>query len=305
MNKLDLSYLDNIKDKIVKGLNECNLMSDISYTTTCVGMLKSLEETKSIAIDNYRKLQTIEQIEPTTDDNIANDNIQPLYGCPVPNKNGRVYATETTKKAILGFTNTFPNYTYIDDEVDINRPILGKFSLKTAPNRNTADNALTVVNLVDYIVSCIEKCSDIIIQSVFGFMGSDVPWCMRIKRVGDKCYCTIISADWQFFKTDDETMSYEICWNDKKDMKSTDFFEYSACNYTDDVFDCNITELELHLISYFNEDYAYELDEHLNEEFDCSMYIIYATLDKKSGFYHDDNLIIGNYEHPTDNKEEK
>mgnify|MGYP003312953935 CR=1 FL=1 len=42
-----------------------------------------------------------------------------------------------------------------------------------------------------------------------------------------------------------------------------------------------------------------------NTKFDCSMYIVYATLDKKSGFYHNDKLIVGNYEHPTDNKEEK
>ena len=77
MNKLDLSYLDKIKDRIVKGLNECNIMSDISYTANCVEVLKSLEQTKSIAIDNYRKLQTIEQTEPITNDNVTDDSMSP------------------------------------------------------------------------------------------------------------------------------------------------------------------------------------------------------------------------------------
>lgn len=305
MNKLDLSYLDNIKDEIVKGLGECNLMGDLDYTATCVEMLKSLEETKSIVIDNYRKLQTIEQLEPTTDNNIANDNIQPLYGCPVSNRNSRIYDVETTNGAKIELTGYISDFqSGIDDEDKVSRPILGKFGKTASINRDNVDNALIVNNIVDYIVKQVKYCSDIIIQSTFGFMGSDMPWCMRINRIKNKCFCTILSADWQFFKTNDETMTYEICWDDKADMKSTDFFEYNACSYIDAVFDCNISELEFRLISYLNEDYAYELDERLKDEFDCSMYIIYATLDKESGFYHNDELIVGNYEHPTDTKEE-
>ena len=306
MSKLDLSYLDNIKDGIIKGLDERNLMGDLDYTATCVEMLKSLEQTKSIAINNYRTLQTIEQLEPIDNDNVTDNNIQPLYSCPVSNRNGRIYNVETTKEAILEFTNTFPNYTYIDDETNVSRPILGKCGLTAYSNRNGMDdNALIVHKLVKYIMDNVKKCSDMIIQSALGFMGSDAPWCMRIKRIGSRCYYTMISTDWQFFKTNDETMTYEICWDEKADMKSTDFFEYSACAYADDVGDCDISELDFELTVYLTEYYAHNLDKHLNNEFNCSVYIIYATLDKKSGFYHNDNLIIGNYEHPTDNKEEK
>lgn len=121
MNKLDLSYLDKIKDRIVKGLNECNIMSDISYTANCVEVLKSLEQTKSLAIDNYRKLQTIEQLEPIDNDNITDNNIQPLYSCPVFNRNGRIYNVETTKEAILEFTNTDTKNVFIIN--DYSRPV--------------------------------------------------------------------------------------------------------------------------------------------------------------------------------------
>lgn len=64
-------------------------------------------------------------------------------------------------------------------------------------------------------------------------------------------------------------------------MKSTDFFEHNACDYTDDVGDCDISELDFDLTVYFTEDYVYNLAKHLNEEFNCSIYIIYAALDKE------------------------
>ena len=45
MSKLDLSYFDNIKNGIVKGLGECNLMSDLGYTATCVEVLQIITVT--------------------------------------------------------------------------------------------------------------------------------------------------------------------------------------------------------------------------------------------------------------------
>lgn len=152
MNKLDLSYLDNIKDGIIKGLGECNLMGDIGYTATCVEMLKSVEQTKSIVIDNYRKLQTIEQTEPTTDDNVTNgdnvtnNNVQPLYGCPVPNRNGRMYTAETTNGAKIELTGYISDFqSGIDEDAKPNRTILGKFG--------TISSEVSVINnIIDYII---------------------------------------------------------------------------------------------------------------------------------------------------------
>ena len=46
MSKLDLSYFDNIKNGIVKGLGECNLMSDLGYTATCVEVLQIITVTQ-------------------------------------------------------------------------------------------------------------------------------------------------------------------------------------------------------------------------------------------------------------------
>jgi hypothetical protein len=302
MNKLDLSYLDNIKDGIVKGLGECNLMGDIGYTATCVEMLKSLEQTKSIAIDNYRKLQTIEQAEPINDDNVANDNIQPLYGCPVPNRNGRIYTAETTNGAKIELTGYLSNFqSSIDKDDKPSRTILGKFSTITS-------KPSVINNILDYIMKQVKSFSDIIIQSSVDFMGSDIPWCMRIQRNKSECTCTILSADKneQFFRTDDNTMTFKLAWEDE-DITALDFFvKYTKEEYyVDDVIECDITELRQHLTDYFYDDYMFMFTHHPNTEFNCSMYVIYATLDRKTGFYHDNTLIVGNYEHPTDNKEEK
>lgn len=154
----------------------------------------------------------------------------------------------------------------------------------------------------------VKLCSDIIIQSAVDFMGSTIPWCMRIQRNKGECICTILSADdnEQFFKIDNDTMTFKLAWEDEDMTALVLFTKYAQEEYyVDDVIKCDITELKQHLIHYFETDYMFMFTHLPNTKFDCSMYIVYATLDRESGFYHNDNLIIGNYEHPTDNKEDK
>lgn len=108
---------------------------------------------------------------------------------------------------------------------------------------------------VDFIYEQALNSSEIIIQSTFGFMFSDCPWTMYIKKVHYGYSISVSSVDWQIFKMD-ENNTFEYCYDDLNELSVPEFYDKLSANYED----CRETrptlaEIKDLIFQYFYEDY--------------------------------------------------
>ncbi len=111
---------------------------------------------------------------------------------------------------------------------------------------------------VDFIVGQLQSCSEIIIQSVFGFMFSDCPWTMYIKKTYSGYTISVSSVDWQIFNVD-KNDNFTYCWDKYDNLTASEFYNELA----DQFEDCRETrptlaEIKDLIFQYFCEDYDAE-----------------------------------------------
>lgn len=85
---------------------------------------------------------------------------------------------------------------------------------------------------VDFIYEQALNSSEIIIQSAFGFMFSDCPWTMCIRKVHYGYSISVSSADWQIFKVDKED-NFECCYDNYDELSPMEFYYLMSANYED------------------------------------------------------------------------
>ena len=143
--------------------------------------------------------------------------------------------------------------------------------------------AIDVIGLhktLDFIMEQVQNCAEIIIQSVFGFMLSDCPWTMYIKKVNDKYNISISSMDWQMFVVDTDD-SFRYCWESYENKTVTEFYEVASFNALDlKESNLSFTQLKQCIFNYFCEDYEPEnifdkLKYYQNIEKDFGCYVIW------------------------------
>lgn len=133
---------------------------------------------------------------------------------------------------------------------------------------------------VDFIVEQLQSCSEIIIQSVFGFMFSDCPWTMYIQKINDEYTISITSVDWEIFEVDEED-NFSYGWSDYSILSEVEYYD----RMEKDFYDVRTTkptleQLKNFIFRYFCEDYDAEdaFDEygyHQNDVKDFTCYIIW------------------------------
>lgn len=153
------------------------------------------------------------------------------------------------------------------------------------------DGMFAMKTVANFIVNRMKNNKEIIFQSNFDFMQSDVPFAMHIKRLDNtgtpNVQITIIDAEWQLFTDHDSqfingeyrTKYFEewksVIRDDDGTISALDAFYYWEDHATN--INTNLIDLRDDIYEWMVKEYAFIIGEGLAKVFNCGGFIVYEA----------------------------
>ena len=116
----------------------------------------------------------------------------------------------------------------------------------------------------------------LLIQSVFLFAETDVPFAMRLVRDGDDVSISFADADWQFYRISEDCKTYEFCRDyipNADNLTALELFDSLTSGLVIKL-KSSIQDLKGEIAELLNSEYAFDEDS-VDEEHELSYFVIY------------------------------
>lgn len=116
----------------------------------------------------------------------------------------------------------------------------------------------------------------LLIQSVFLFAETDVPFAMRLVRDGDDISISFADADWQFYRINEECKTYEFCRDyipNADNLTALELFDGLTSGWVIKL-KSSIQDLQAEIAELLNSEYAFDEDS-VDDDHELSYFVIY------------------------------